>query len=118
VFVPESLKQQRSVSSPDGQFQLALGDYREERDSESADLRVLHHKRVLGRYKLQDLSAGIFVKWSPDSRAFYIMWSNGGMIGGYDVRVFRVSPDMVREVFPVRVAKRNSNAGIIARNAA
>src|ERR1700674_1789484 len=66
VFVPESLKQQRSISSPDGRFRVTLGDYREVKDSEVGRLRVFHGKTQLGLYDLRDLSGGIFVKWSPD----------------------------------------------------
>jgi len=47
--------------------------------------------------ELKELSAGTFVKWAPDSNAFYIMWSNGGAIGWYQVRAFTVSNDGVIE---------------------
>jgi len=106
VFVPESLKQQRSILSPDGQFRVILGDYREEKDSEGGRLRVFQGKKELGSYDLRDLSGGMFVRWSPDSRAFFLMWSNGGMIGGYDVRIFRISSDAVREIFPLGLAEK------------
>ena len=98
VFVPESLKKHQVVSSPNGRLQVLLGGYREEKDSESGWLRVVEGKRLIREYELKDLSGGIFVKWAPDSAAFYLMWSNGGMIGGYEVRVFRVGDDGVREV--------------------
>jgi len=105
VFVPESLKQSVAIPSPDNRFQAVLDEYREEEDSESGRLTVFLGKTLLGRYRLRGLSAGIFVKWSPDSRAFYLMWSNGGIIGGYDVRVFRVVSHAVREVFPMKIAE-------------
>jgi hypothetical protein len=105
VFVPQSLKGRPSVGSPDRQFRAVLGDYRESKDSESGVLRVFHGKNLLGRFELQELSAGVFVKWSPDSHAFYVIWSNGGMIGGYEVRVFRVSSNEVREMFPIKIAE-------------
>jgi hypothetical protein len=98
VFVPESLKNHQTVSSPNGSLQVVLGGYREGGDSESGWLRVFQGRRVMHEYALQDLSGGIFVKWAPDSTAFYLMWSNGGMIGGYEVRVFRVGDNGVREV--------------------
>jgi hypothetical protein len=98
VFVPESLKNDQVVSSPDGHLHAVLGGYREEKDSESGWLRVFEGKRLIREYELKDLSGGIFVKWAPDSAAFYLMWSNGGMTGGYEVRVFRVGDEGVREV--------------------
>jgi hypothetical protein len=105
IFVPESLKQARTVASPDGQYRVILDGYREEGDSVSGKLSVFHRKTSLGQYDLHHLSAGIFVKWSPDSEAFYVMWSNGGTIGGYEVRVFRVSSNEVREMFPMALAE-------------
>lgn len=105
VFVPESLKQSQAIPSPDGLLRVVLGGYREEKDTESGLLSIFRGKALLGRYRLHDLSAGIFVKWSPDSRAFYLLWSDGGMIGGYDVRIFRVSSTRVREIFPTKLAE-------------
>jgi hypothetical protein len=105
VFVPESLKQPQVIPSPDGLLKVVLGGYREENDAESGLLSIFKGKALLGRYRLHDLSAGVFVKWSRDSRAFYLMWSNGGMIGRYNVRIFRVSSSGVREIFPTKLAE-------------
>jgi hypothetical protein len=105
VFVPDSLKDLRRVLSPNGLFQVILDGYREEKDSAVADLRIFQAGALLGNYELRDLSGGIFVKWSPDSSAFYIMWSNGGMAGAYEVRIFRVLPNAVTEIFPAKLAE-------------
>jgi hypothetical protein len=103
VFVPESLARGVSVPSPDGRFRVMLED---RPGQETARMRVFQDMRSLGEYSLRDLSAGIFLKWSPDSRAFYLMWSDGGAIGAYAVRVFRVSSDAATEVFSTRPAER------------
>jgi hypothetical protein len=108
VFVPEMFQQKRSVPSPNGRYQVVMGGYFEyyegEDDYEAAWLRVLEKGRILRQYRLRRLSAGIFVKWAPDSRAFYVMWSNGGRTGGYNLRVFRVLGQTVTETRGANVA--------------
>jgi hypothetical protein len=96
VFVLQDLEKGVSVTSPDGRYRVALNVRSE--DDEFGQLRVYAGNNVLGSYELRDLSAGIFVNWSPDSRAFYFMWSNGGAIGGYEVRAFRISDGSATEV--------------------
>ncbi len=90
VFVLDSFGRGYSVQSPDRVKRIELGkDYR---------FRVFLGQRLLRTIALRDLSAGTFIKWSSDSKAFYIMWSNGGMTGRYDVRVFRLHGSRVTEV--------------------
>ncbi len=76
-------------------------------DQETGSLHVFHDERLLKEFRLQELSAGILVQWAPDSRAFYLMWSNGGMIGGYSVRVFRTAGNSVKEVPATEQAERD-----------
>ncbi len=92
------------VTAPDGQRRVVLSG----NDTGSAD--VYFGKRLIGTIGLSDLSAGIFVKWAPDSTAFYLMWSDGGVIGGYNVRVFRVSNESVTEVPTTQTAERDFTA--------
>lgn len=96
VFVLQDLEKGVSVTSPDGRYRVVLNVRSE--DDESGQLRVYAGNNTLGSYALHDLSGGIFVNWSPDSRAFYFMWSNGGAIGGYEVRAFRIIEGGVTEV--------------------
>ena len=107
VLMPEDLQQSQEILSPDGQRRAVLGGYREWKDYEGGTLRVFQGRTLLRQFKLRDLSAGIYVKWEPESAAFYLMWSNGGAIGGYQVRVFRVRANRVLEVPTTGVAERD-----------
>jgi len=106
VFVPEILMNRPSVSSPDGRYSVVLGGFRDPANYEGGWLRVLHGQKKLRRYSLDPLSGGIFLKWAPDSHAFFLMWSDGGQLGAYHVRVFRVAGEDVREVPSTRAAIR------------
>ena len=100
LFVTDNYAQKPSVLSPDRSKRLSLWSKPQgaEPDTGSFFVSVYSNGRPLKTIKLRDLSAGTFIKWSPDSRAFYVMWSNGGMIGGYSVRAFSVENDLVTEL--------------------
>ena len=51
-----------------------------------------------------ELSCNIEVGWSPDSEQFFISWSDGGAIGGYHVRAFRVEGEKVTELNAPKIA--------------
>lgn len=95
VFVLQDLEQGRAVTSPDGHYRAVL-HVRSEGDT--GDLQVLKGDQIRATFTLKDLSAGIFLNWAPDSQAFYLMWSNGGAIGGYEVRAFRIVNDRVADL--------------------
>jgi hypothetical protein len=105
--MPEDLKQPQEIASPDGKRRAALGGYRDLKDYEGGTLQVFQGQALLRQFNLRDLSAGIYIKWAPDSAAFYLMWSDGGAIGGYHVRVFRVRDEQVFEVPTTRAAERD-----------
>jgi hypothetical protein len=96
VFVRQDLEKEPRVPSPNGQYRVVLGVRSE--DDDHGWIRVYDGAGLRGTYELHDLSGGIFVNWSPDSRAFYVMWSNGGSIGAYDVRAFTVVGVQATEV--------------------
>lgn len=104
VFVLQTLEKKPVVQSPDGNCRVILSGNEEK---EEGGLRVFLAEKLIGEFPLKDLSGGIFVKWAADSRAFYLMWSNGGTIGGYSVRVFRVAGNRVKEVPATDVAERD-----------
>lgn len=94
AFMPEDATVRPAVQAPGGRLRALL-------ESESAEsettLRVLRGDAELGRFLLQDLSAQIDVAWSPDARALFVQWSDGGAVGGFHVRVFEVEGDRVVE---------------------
>lgn len=59
----------------------------------------------MSKFVLKDLSAGLWLNWAPDSDAFFLMWSDGGAIGNFHVRVFRVHRDRVVELPTMKVAE-------------
>ena len=105
MFVLQDLEQERTVVAPDGSRSVALG-VKSEGDGDGW-LKVYDARRLIHTTRLINLSGGVFVKWAPDSRAFYLMWSNGGAVGGYEVRVFRVGAGTVQEVPTTRRAERD-----------
>jgi hypothetical protein len=104
VFVLQSLEREPAVASPDGRYRVLLGVKSE--GDEHGWLYLYAGANRLQTYQLHDLSGGVFVNWSPDSRAFYVMWSNGGAIGAYDVRAFRLGAAGASEVPLTSLAER------------
>jgi hypothetical protein len=104
VFVLQDLENEPSIPSPNGHYRVVLG-VRSENDDHGW-IRVYAGPTLKGEFELHDLSGGVFFNWSPDSRAFYVMWSNGGSIGGYSVRAFRVGGVQVAEVPLTKIAER------------
>jgi hypothetical protein len=96
VFVLQDLEKQPRVASPDGRYGIVLAVASE--DDDHGQIRVYENSRLLATYALNNLSAGVFVKWSDDSRAVYVDWSDGGMIGGYNLRAFRIDDAAVHEL--------------------
>ncbi len=107
VFVQESLEENPSVFSPDGRYRVVVSG---KEDDENGLLQVYRNKVEIGRFKLHNLSGGIFLKWAPDSKAFYLMWSNGGMIGAYEVRVFRATDESAQELPSAKQAEHDFRA--------
>jgi hypothetical protein len=99
VFVLDSFAKEPIVAAPDHVHAIHL--------KKNYHFQVMHDGRVVRDLDIKELSAGIFIKWAPDSKAFFIMWSNGGMVGGYDVRVFTVDGDTVTSVPTLRLAKKD-----------
>jgi len=95
VFMPDGYGSKPIVWSPDHTKHVQLWSTPENAEADEGVFSLSIHSRdkLLKTITLQDLSAATFIKWSPDSKAFYVMWSNGGATGGYEVRVFIVEKD-------------------------
>lgn len=104
AFVLQDLEKEPAVVAPDGRHRILLRVRTE--DDDYGWVRIYTGDRLIGSFDLRDLSAGVYVNWSPDSGAVYVMWSNGGAIGGYDVRVFRVTDQKATEVPTTRIVDR------------
>jgi hypothetical protein len=99
VFMWDTYAKRPSIVSPDGSKHVQLWSSAKDPEPEEGNFyaSIYAGPRLLKTILLQNLSAATFVKWSPDSKAFYVMWSDGGAIGGYHVRVFIVSNDQATE---------------------
>jgi len=62
---------------------------------------------VLLSMPLKDWSASVSVVWSKDDSSFAITWSNGGAVGGFLVRAFRISGNQVKEEPVAKYAMRH-----------
>lgn len=73
--------------------------YRVETHDDSGGTFILERGREqILRTDLKDLSASVSVVWSDDQRNFAITWSDGGAIGNFHVRAFRIGDDSVTEL--------------------
>ena len=73
-------------------------------DDSKGDFALLRKGQELFRTPLKDLSASVSVVWSRDSHFFAVTWSDGGAIGNFHVRAFRVQDDAVTELPVTRKA--------------
>jgi hypothetical protein len=93
--MPDAYSKKPIVWSPDHAKHVRLWSTPEVAEANEGvfSLSIYSGDRLLKTITLKNLSAATFVKWSPDSNAFYAMWSDGGAVGGYHVRAFIVGPD-------------------------
>ncbi len=49
--------------------------------------------KAIAMLKFQDMSCCIEIGWSPNSGQFFIMYSDGGAMGGFHVRLYRIIGD-------------------------
>jgi hypothetical protein len=75
-----------------------------EKDEAPGDFVLQRAGKELLRTPLKELSASVSVVWSTDRRNFAVTWSNGGAIGGFNVRVFHVDANSVTELPATQMA--------------
>lgn len=99
VFMPDGYSDKTLVWSPDHKKHVQLRSIPEHADSVEGTFHISIYSGTqrLTTFVPNDLSAATFVKWSPDSKGVYVMWSDGGAIGGYHVRAFLVSDNQAVE---------------------
>jgi len=67
-------------------------------DQDGGEFVLKHNNKELLRTELKKLLASVSVVWAPDARSFAITWSDGGAIGNFHVRAFRIQDDKVTEL--------------------
>ena len=99
VFMPDGYSDKTLIWSPDHQKHVRLSSKPQHADCDEGTFHISIYSGTqrLTTFVPKDLSAATLVKWSPDSEGVYIMWSDGGAVGGYHVRVFLVSDNQAVE---------------------
>jgi hypothetical protein len=79
----------RTISSPDGTKAILVQPPKIPDSDENHDVIV----RAYGRDHQTDIGALVNAEaaWAPDSSAFFVTYSDGGNVGTYHVKVFRVT---------------------------
>ena len=115
VFMPDGYSQKTIVWSPDRKKYVRLSSKPEHAESDEGvfTISIYSGARLLKTFVPKDLSAATFVKWSPDSKGLYVMWSDGGAIGGYHVRAFLVDDSKAIESAGSRSCRSGFRQGII-----
>jgi len=64
--------------------------------------------RAYGRKHITKIGAWVNAEaaWSPDSKAFFVTYSDGGNVGTYHVKIFYVEPSGLRAIEPIPNGRR------------
>jgi|HubBroStandDraft_2_1064218.scaffolds.fasta_scaffold05404_2 hypothetical protein len=105
VFMPDGYSDKTLIWSPDHQKHVRLSSKPQHADCDEGTFHISIYSGTqrLTTFVPEDLSAATFVKWSPDSKGVYVMWSDGGAVGGYHVRAFLVSDTQAVESSAPRI---------------
>jgi hypothetical protein len=68
------------------------------KDGEDGIFILRRAGKELLRTPLKELSASVSVVWADDNKHFAVTWSDGGAIGNFHVRAFRIDGDSVIEL--------------------
>jgi hypothetical protein len=88
-----------TIPSPDGTKAIVIRPPHSPDSDETHDVIV----RANGREYRTDIGAWVNAEaaWSPDSKAFFVTYSDGGNIGTYHVKIINVEPTGLRIAEPV-----------------
>lgn len=89
-------KPKAKVFSPDGAKSIRL--------VKGGKFGVYEGSHSLTEISAEELSSNIEIGWSPDSTQFFIRWSNGGAIGAFRLRIFRIEHGEVTEMGAPQIA--------------
>lgn len=87
------------LSSPDGKSRILL--------EPNFTFRVLVGDTVFSKLRYDDIGCCIEVGWSPDSKRFFISYSDSGAVGGYHVHVFSMRDSHLVESNAPKTAYKN-----------
>lgn len=88
-FVVMSYPEHPDVVSPDGKSEVHL--------TKAFSFRVMSGGKQIATLSYGDISCCLEVGWSPDSSQFFIMYSDGGAMGGFHTHIFRIAGGRISE---------------------
>jgi hypothetical protein len=99
LFSLEDFDERTSADSPDGKKSVQL--------TEDGKFRVVSGSAVVAEFGLPEILSSIEIGWSPDSKQFFVSYSDGGATGGYHVHMYRLNGSTLTESkVPTLVAER------------
>jgi hypothetical protein len=94
----------RTIPSPDGKKAIVI------RPPQNPDSAETHTVSVEANGREYRTSIGAWVNaeavWSPDSKAFFVTYSDGGLVGTYHVKIVYMEAEALRIVEPVPNGRR------------
>jgi len=94
-FAVMSYPEHPDVVSPDDKSAIHL--------TKEFSFRVISGGKEIATLSYGDMSCCLEVGWSPDSRQFFITYSDGGATGGFHTHIFRISGSRIAESPVTRV---------------
>lgn len=94
-FAVMSYPKHPDVVSPDGKSEIRL--------TKAFSFRVMSGRKQIATLSYGDISCCLEVGWSPDSRQFFVMYSDGGAMGGFHTHIFRIAGGRISESPVTRV---------------
>jgi hypothetical protein len=94
-FAVMSYTKHPDVVSPDDKSGIHL--------TKDFSFRVMSGGKEITTLSYGDMSCCLEVGWSPDSSQFFIMYSDGGAMGGFHTHIFRISGGRISESPVTRV---------------
>lgn len=93
-----------TIKSPNGRKSIMV---RDNLDTNSDEIRKVSFKVNGKEYKSNiGYLVNSEVEWAPDSKAFFVTYSDGGNVGTYHVKIFYVGSSGFRTIEPVRNGRR------------
>jgi hypothetical protein len=89
LFTLGDFQKKPAVSSPDRGKRVQL--------TEDYKFRILSGRAVVADFEMPEISSNVEIGWSPDSKQFFVSYSDSGAIGGFHVHMYRLNGSTVTE---------------------
>lgn len=96
--VPQESNSYFSLSAPNKEFVAQVHQYQ---------LTVTYRGRILPGIPDEGIAPVSEMKWSPDSKAIFVNWDNGGAVGTWEVNTYLVNNYAVKRVNVIQNVKKD-----------